>query len=258
MKILLANDDGVMAPGIRALFRELQLYHDTTIIAPLEERSTTGHSLSLDKPLRLEKIEEKIYGCTGFPGDCVLMGLGHLMKKDRPDVVISGINRGANLGQDLYYSGTIAAAREAAFHKVPSIAVSLVFNAVNEDHQYLVAGTFIRWCLEADLHAACPQFSLINVNVPNLPMKEIRGCKISEIGFRRYSEEIHARIDARNREYFWIAGHYEGFHENPNSDCQAVKDGYIAITPHALIDGCDRDYSNLALCVERLNAKHFT
>jgi 5'-nucleotidase len=258
MKILLANDDGVMASGIRSLYKELQLYFDTTIIAPLEERSTTGHSLSLDKPLRLEKIEEKIYGCSGFPGDCVLMGLGHLMKSDRPDVVISGINRGANLGQDLYYSGTIAAAREAAFHKVPSMAVSLVFNAVNEDHHYNVAATFIRWCLEANLHATCPQFSLININVPNLAMKEIKGCKLSEIGFRRYSEEIHARIDARNREYFWIAGLYEGFHENPNSDCQAVKDGYIAITPHALIDRCDRDYSDLARCIERLNAQYFT
>jgi 5'-nucleotidase len=258
MRILVANDDGVMAPGIRSLYKELSPVFQTTIIAPLEERSTTGHSLSLDKPLRLERLEENIYGCSGFPGDCVLMGLGYVLKDQRPDVVVSGINRGANLGQDLYYSGTIAAAREAAFHRVSSIAVSLVFNNVIELHRYDVAATFIKWCLENDLHKACPQYSLININVPNIPMEEIKGCKLTEVGFRRYSEEIHARMDARNKEYFWIAGHYEGFIENHHSDCHAVKDGFIAITPHALIDRCDKDYSELGRCIERLNAKYFT
>lgn len=257
MRILLANDDGVMAPGIRSLHKELSSAFETTVIAPLEERSTTGHSLSLDKPLRLERLESNIYGCSGFPGDCVLMGLGHVMKGNRPDVVVSGINRGANLGQDLYYSGTIAAAREAAFHRVPSIAVSLVFNAVNELHRYDVAAKIIKWCLEEGLHKFCTPYTLINVNVPNLPVEEIKGCKLTEIGFRRYSEEIHARIDTRNREYFWIAGIYEGFNENPASDCQAVKDGFVSITPHALIDGCDRNYSELGSFIERLNAKLF-
>jgi 5'-nucleotidase len=97
--------------------------------------------------------------------------------------------------------------------------------------------------------------TLININVPNLPLNQIKGCKLSEIGFRRYSEEIHARMDARNREYFWIAGLYQGFQENPSSDCQAVHDGHIAITPHALIDRCNKDYSGLERCIERLNAK---
>lgn len=257
MKLLLANDDGVMAPGIRSLYNFLKDAHDTTIIAPLEERSTTGHSLSLDKPLRLELLEENIYGCSGFPSDCVLMGLGHVMKNNRPDVVVSGINRGANLGQDLYYSGTIAAAREAAFHQVPSLAVSLVFNAVNEPHLYDVAARFIKHALEMGLHKHCKNYGLLNINVPNIPFEEIRGCKLTEIGFRRYSEEIHARMDARNREYFWIAGHYEGFAENPESDCQAVKDGHIAITPHALIDRCDRDYGELRKCIESMNAELF-
>lgn len=257
MKVLLANDDGVMAPGIRSLYKELSPIHDTTIIAPSEERSTTGHSLSLDKPLRIEKLEDKIYACSGYPSDCVLMGLGHVLKDSRPDVVVSGINRGANLGQDLYYSGTVAAAREAAFHHVPSIAVSLVFNSVTEDHLYPVAATIIKWCLEAGIHKIIPPMTLLNINVPNLPLNEIRGCKLTEIGFRRYSEEIHARIDARSREYFWIAGIYEGYLPNPNSDCEAVSNGMISITPHALIDGSNKNYSELAICVERLNAKYF-
>jgi 5'-nucleotidase len=257
MKLLLSNDDGVMAPGIRSLFNQLSKVFDTTIIAPSEERSTTGHSLSLDKPLRLELLEDKIYACTGFPGDCVLLGLGHVMKNGRPDVVISGINRGANLGQDLYYSGTIAAAREAAFHRVPSLAVSLAFDSAKGPHFYDVASFFMLRALSSGLHRHCSPFTLLNVNVPNLPWEKIKGCKLTEIGFRRYSEEIHARIDARDREYFWIAGHYEGFNENPHSDCQAIKDGFIAITPHALIDRCDRDYGELKKCIESMNAEFF-
>lgn len=253
MKLLLANDDGVHAPGIRSLFQELKSKYQTTIVAPLEERSTTGHSLSLDRPLRVEKLETDIYGCTGFPGDCTLMGL-HLLKDKRPDVVISGINRGANLGQDMYYSGTIAAAREAAFHRVPSIAVSLVFNSVVEEHLYTTAAQVIRLCLENNIQAHIPPLNLVNINVPNLPLNQIKGFKLTEIGFRRYSEEIHARIDMRQREYYWIAGLYEGFAENPESDCQAVHDGYVAITPHALVDRTSKDYSGLKTVVEKLNA----
>lgn len=255
MKILLANDDGVMAPGIRSLYHELNKNFDPLIIAPLEERSTTGHSLSLDKPLRLEQLENKIYGCSGFPADCVLMGLGHLMKDNRPDVVVSGINRGANLGQDLYYSGTIAAAREAAFHQVPAIAVSLVFNSVTEEHRYHTAAQIIRWCLELDIHRHIAPMTLLNINVPNLEIGQIKGLKLTEIGFRRYSEEIHARIDMRSRNYYWIAGLYEGFTENPESDCQAVHDGYVAITPHSLVDRCVRVDEGLTSIIERLNAK---
>ncbi len=255
MNVLLANDDGVTAPGIRALYHALRDQFTTTIIAPLEERSTTGHSLSLDKPLRLERLEENIYGCSGFPADCVLIGLGHVLKNNRPHVVVSGINRGANLGQDLFYSGTIAAAREAAFHQVPSIAVSLVFEKVNEKHHYETAAMFIKWCLEEEIHKVCPPMTLLNINVPDLPLKEIRGVKSSVIGFRRYSEEIHARIDTRGREYFWIAGHYEGFLQNPDSDCQVLQENMIAITPHTLIGRKDQDFSGLGPVIERLNAK---
>ncbi len=255
MRILLANDDGVHAPGIRALYQELSPVFETTIIAPLEERSTTGHSLSLDKPLRLEKLEDKIYGCSGFPGDCVLMGLGHVMKGNRPHLVVSGINRGANLGQDLYYSGTVAAAREAAFHHTPSIAVSLVFDNLLEEHHYKSAATIIKWCVELELHKLIPPMTLININVPNLILKNIKGAKLTEIGFRRYSEEIHARIDARNREYFWIAGIYEGYTPQPKSDNEAVSEGYVAITPHCLVDHASRDFSALEAFIEKLNVK---
>jgi 5'-nucleotidase len=253
MRLLLANDDGVHAPGIRALYNELKTNYRPTIVAPLEERSTTGHSLSLDKPLRVEKLEENIYGCSGFPADCTLMGL-HMMKDSRPEVVISGINRGANLGQDMYYSGTVAAAREGTFHKVPSLAVSLVFNSALEEHKYHTAAVVIRRCLEEGLHQQLPAMTLLNINVPNVDFSQIKGFRLTEVGFRRYSEEIHARIDTRQRDYYWIAGLYEGFAENPESDCQAVHDGYVALTPHALVDRTSKDYSGLQKAIERLNA----
>jgi 5'-nucleotidase len=255
MKILLSNDDGVNAPGLRTLHKELTSSYHSTVIAPLEERSTTGHSLSLDRPLRLEKLETNIYGCSGFPADCVLMGLGHVMRENRPDVVVSGINRGANLAQDLYYSGTIAAAREAAFHDVPAIAVSLVFESMNDPARYDTAALFIRSCIELNIHKACPKLTVLNVNVPNVDMKQIKGCKLTEIGFRHYSEEIHARVDARDRDYFWIAGLYKGHRENDNSDCAALSQGFISITPHPLIDGCKRDYTELLDIIRKLNAQ---
>lgn len=253
MNLLLANDDGVHAPGIKALFEELKTSFKTTIIAPLEERSTTGHSLTLDKPLRIEKIDADVYGCSGFPGDCVLMGL-HVLKERRPNLVISGINRGANLGQDLYYSGTVAAAREATFHNIPAIAVSLVFNSVTENHLYHSAAKVISFCLQHNIHKQIPTGTLLNINVPNLEFQEIKGFRLTEIGFRRYSEEIHARVDARQRDYFWIAGLYEGFDKNPHSDCQAVHDGYVAITPHHVVGNAKGDLKGLTEVIERLNA----
>lgn len=255
MRILLANDDGVNAPGIRELYKQLSPHYKTTMIAPLEERSTTGHSLSLDKPMRLEKLEENIYGCSGFPADCVLMGLGHVLKEDRPSVIVSGINRGANLGQDLYYSGTIAAAREAAFHSVPSIAVSLVFNSVGDQHRYETAAEFIKWCLDFELFKHIPPMTVLNINVPNIELKKVKGCKLTEIGFRRYSEEVHVRLDTRGREYFWIAGHFQGHVETGRSDCDAVHQGYIALTLQQLISGQIGPSAELEKVIERLNDK---
>ncbi len=255
MRILLSNDDGVHAPGLRTLFQEVTKVHAGIIIAPLEERSTTGHSLSLDKPLRLERFEENIYGCSGFPSDCVLMGLGHVMKANRPELVLSGINRGANLGQDLYYSGTIAAAREAAFHDVPAVAVSLVLTDLTDIHRYETAAKFIGMLLDAGIEKYCPNKTLINVNVPNCDFDQLRGVKLTEVGFRNYSEEIHVRKDARGRDYFWIAGFYEGNRVNSLSDCQAVADGFVSITPQELIGGLKHDYTKLEQCIMGLNAK---
>ena len=255
MRLLLSNDDGVHAPGIRALYAELKDHYQTTVIAPLNERSTTGHSLSLDTPLRIEKFDDHIYGCSGFPADCVLMGVGHLLKNNKPQLVISGINRGANLAQDMYYSGTIAAAREGAFHGLPAIAVSLVFDHMTDPHRYETAAKVIRMCVDYKLHEACPEFSLLNINVPNVEFSELKGVKLTSIGFRHYSEEIHAKTDARGRDYFWIAGHLKGFRQDEQSDCYAVAQRYVSVTPHALIDGINRDNSKLREILGKINAE---
>jgi 5'-nucleotidase len=245
LNVLISNDDGVHAPGIQTLFNTIKDICNATIIAPLEERSTTGHTISLDRPLRLQKVEHQVYGCTGYPGDCTLMGLGHVFKECKPDLVISGINRGANLGQDLYYSGTVAAAREAAFHGVPSIAVSLACEYSSKKVDYQPAANFIKHLVEQKIHECIPELSLLNINVPNLPGQEIKGVKYTTIGFRDYSEQIDSRVDSRNRDYYWVAGIYRGYREIGNTDCEAVAAGHVSFTPQILINSIERDFSQL-------------
>ncbi len=234
MRILISNDDGVHAPGINTLYKTLAKEHEVFVVAPLEERSTTGHTLSLDNPLRVVKIEKDadVYACSGFPADCTLMGIAHLMQ-DRPDLIVSGINRGANLGQDVYYSGTMAAAREAAFRDIPAIAVSTVcdFSGSPEHPIYFsTAANFILRLLREDILPLIPPLHVLNVNVPDVKESEIKGHKLTELGMRYYSEEIAPRRDFRGREYFWIGGVYKGHCETLGSDCVAVDAKYISVS----------------------------
>ena len=234
MRILISNDDGVYAPGINTLYKTLAKEHEVFVVAPLEERSTTGHTLSLDNPLRVTKIsdDEDIFGCSGFPADCTLMGIAHLMQ-ERPDIVISGINRGANLGQDIYYSGTMAAAREAVFRNIPAIAVSTVCDfKKNPEHpiHYSSAAHFILNLLRKDILKLIPQDHVLNVNVPDVSEEDIKGTKLTELGMRWYSEEIAPRKDFRGREYFWIGGVYKGHCATEGSDCVAVDNNYVSVS----------------------------
>jgi 5'-nucleotidase len=233
MRILISNDDGVYAPGIKILKEVLDEIAEVIVVAPLEERSATGHTMTLDQPLRLTKIKERVYGCSGFPADCALMGIGHVLKDNRPDLVISGINRGGNLGQDIYYSGTVAAAREATFRGVPAIAVSLTMDFFgqqsNIDH-FISAANFIKKLVLNDIHKQIKPMSLLNINVPNLPEEDILGVDITALGFRRYSEEISKREDFKKREYYWIGGVYEGFDKIENSDCNSIEQAKISFS----------------------------
>ncbi len=241
MNILLTNDDGVYAPGLRILKEALSSIANVTIVAPLQERSTTGHTLTLDHTLRLVEIEDNIFGCSGFPADCSLMGIAHIfkLKGQKVDLLISGINRGANLGQDVFYSGTVAAAREAVFHNVPAISVSSCLDfKISEKNNlfYHTASNFIKTLVESGISNFIPPMTLMNVNVPWVSDSEIKGVKVTKVGFRNYSEDIDERIDFRGRNYYWIGGIYQGFEKLSDSDCQAVEDNLISVAPIKLID----------------------
>lgn len=254
MRILISNDDGVHAPGIQSLNSKLSEKFNTVVVAPLEERSTTGHTMTLDSPLRLVEIDKNIFGCSGYPADCAVMGYSYVMKDERPDIVISGINRGANLGQDVYYSGTVAAAREGVFRGVPGIAVSLVVDFENPDehHYYESASKFIEFILESNVLDKISPFTVLNINVPNLPYEKIKGVKYSELGFRDYGEYVEKRYDFRNRPYFWIGGSYRGHSNDLNSDCSAVDEGFISISLLNLVGNIAEKEHNLE---EILNKK---
>ena len=241
MNILLTNDDGVHAPGIKILRETLSSIANVVVVAPLQERSTTGHTLTLDHTLRLVEIEENVYGCSGFPADCALMGIAHLYKtkKEKVDLVISGINRGANLGQDIYYSGTVAAAREAVFHNVPAIAVSscMDFHSTEKNELfYYSASNFIKTLVQLNISALIPPMTLININVPWKKESEILGTRATKVGFRHYSEDIDQRVDFRGRDYYWIGGVYRGYEKLPDSDCHAVEENLISMSPIKLMD----------------------
>lgn len=236
MNILLSNDDGVHAEGIKILAKELRKIARVFVVAPLEERSTTGHTLSLDVPLRVRKIEEDTFGCSGYPADCIMMAIGHLLFKENIDLVVSGINRGANLGQDIYYSGTVAAAREACFQGFKSIAVSCVLDSKNafKDGQkkyYESAACYVASLAKKGVYRHLRPFEMLNINVPNRPLNEISGSEVTSLGFRKYSPDISERTDCRHRSYYWIGGLYQGNEDIAGSDCKALENNKISLTP---------------------------
>jgi 5'-nucleotidase len=248
LKILISNDDGINAPGIHALYNGLKQKNQCTVVAPTDEKSTTGHTLSLDHPVRLHQLpqDSNLWHCTGFPADCVLVGLGHVLKNNRPDFIVTGINRGANLGQDLYYSGTMASAREGAFHHIPSMATSLVIKRSLDTHYFNTAAAVIAHLVEQGIHRFIAPMTMINVNVPNVALEEIKGVKLTCMGFRKYSELIEQRTDSRGRSYYWIGGQLEGHHTFSGlSDCEVVEDNFVSVTPLGLIHGQPTDFSLL-------------
>lgn len=234
MHILISNDDGVHATGINFLKEELAKDFEVTTIAPNQERSSCGHGITLGEPIRVSNAGKNTYACTGYPADCVLIGVGHVCKDNRPDLVVSGINHGANLGQDRYYSGTIAAAREGAFRGVPAIAVSLVTQSIKDVEHFDVASEFISDLVKKDIHKLIPEMTVLNINVPNLPWEKIAGVKVTRTGFQKYSEEVVERVDTRGRNYYWVGGTYRGYEETPGTDCYEVYNGYISVNLQSL------------------------
>lgn len=246
MKILISNDDGVHAEGLQVLAKAIRrICKDAIVVAPLEEKSTTGHSLTLHKPLRIISItgQKNTYGINGSPADCVYIGMKEILKH-KPGLVISGINRGSNMGQDVYYSGTVSAAREACIMGIPSLAVSLSCDTPKSEARGLYfesAANYAVQLIRMIQKHGLPKHTLMNLNVPNRPLKQIKGIKTARLGFRYYGGKILKRKDHRGKPYYWIGGQYQGFLNEKETDCHAVEEGYAAITPLKL-DGTDYSF----------------
>ena len=229
---LISNDDGVHAPGVRALAMAVENLGDCIVVAPHVERSGAGQGLSLTTPLRMERIAANIFAVEGTPTDCILFALNKLVDR-RPDWILSGINRGANIAQDTLYSGTIAAAMEGAVHGIPAMAVSFSGRKSFEITDYAEAVKVIRllFSQESALKpTAATGPSVLNVNIPQLPFDQIKGFRVATLGKRIYDAQIIEGVDPRGRPYFWVGGGGEAYADLPGSDCNLLAEGYVTLT----------------------------
>lgn len=228
MDILCTNDDGYLAPGIRVLAEAARSLGAVTVVAPDREQSATSHSLTMHHPLRARRAADGSWVVDGTPTDCVILAVNELLPR-APDLCVSGINHGPNMGEDVLYSGTVAAAMEATVIGIPSVAVSFAGDRREELDGWERP---VRALLEGILsRRPFPRHTLFNVNLPACDPAAVRGIRVTSLGRRRYSESITRALDPSGREYYWIGGgsvHWEG---PEDSDFQAVRDGYVSLTP---------------------------
>ncbi len=227
MKILISNDDGFLAPGLSTLAAELKTIADIMVVAPDRNRSGASNSLSLVNPLRMIEMENGFFSVNGTPTDCVHLAVTGLLK-EMPDMVISGINEGSNLSDDVLYSGTVAAAMEGRFLGVSSIAVSLV--GPKCEHYQTAARIAKNLVLRLQDHPLSKN-TILNVNVPDLPLSEIRGIEVTRLGTRHRSEPAIKSIDPRGRRIYWIGQAGPEQDAGPGTDFYAVNNGFVSITP---------------------------
>jgi 5'-nucleotidase len=227
VRILLSNDDGYQARGLRTLAEHLAEIAEITIVAPDRNRSGASNSLTLETPLRVERVDDRIYYINGTPTDCVHIAITGLLEHT-PDMLISGINHGANLGDDVLYSGTVAAAMEGRFLGIPSIAVSLV---LRESAHFATAADLVRRLVERNLSDPLPTDAILNVNVPDLPADEIKGIRTTRLGFRHKSEPAVKALDPHNRPIYWIGPAGAGQDAGPGTDFHATASGYVSVSP---------------------------
>jgi len=235
MRILLTNDDGVNAGGLKVLERIAALFSDDVwIVAPTEEQSGAGHSLTLTRPVRLRKLGERRFCVTGTPTDAVMMGLAHIMKEARPDLVLSGVNRGANLGEDVTYSGTCSAAMEGALAGIPSVALSQAYakEGMGDTVPFAAAEAWAERVLAPLIAGPMPPRTLVNVNFPALAPDAVKGIRVCRQGFRDYGRlRIVQRTDPRGYDYFWFGLGPAVQTPGHETDLEAIADGYVSVTP---------------------------
>lgn len=245
MKFLVSNDDGVNANGIKVLATMLKGLGEVVVFAPNRDRSGASNSLTLDRPIRVEKIDQNIYSVHGTPTDCVHLAVTGVLKNE-PDMVVSGINNAANLGDDVLYSGTVAAAIEGRDLGLPAIAVSIVLNSYTEENRhrhYQTATHFLKKIIEHVVSHPLPKDTILNVNVPNLPIEQIKGMKITRLGNRHKAENAVPTTNPRGFKMYWIGPAGPEADAGVGTDFHAVKNHYVSISPiqidmtkHDLID----------------------
>lgn len=227
MRILLTNDDGIASPALAQLKRVLSPFGRVITIAPDRNQSATSQSLTLHRPLRIHDLGDDTYSVDGTPADCVLVAF-HGQLGDKPDFVVSGINHGPNMGEDVFYSGTVAAAIEGVLQGVPGIAASLVTRAQTDFREPAdIVGNIVRQVFERGLMRRL----LLNINIPFRPRSEIAGIGITRLGTRVYEDTLVRKVDPRGRDYFWIGGEDPVWRPDEGTDFHAVDAGYVSVTP---------------------------
>ena len=244
--ILVTNDDGVYAPGLRALAESVKPLGRVVIVAPERDKSAVSHSLTMNRPLRVRELETDVFTLDGTPTDCVTLGMNKVLER-RPDLIVSGINPGPNLGDDISYSGTVSAAIEGTMYTIPSLAFSL---AGEPPFDFTVAAD-IAWKLASmALQFSLPEHTLLNINVPPLPARKLQGIRFTRQGRRVYQNAIQETFDPWGRKHYWIGGGTVHWSGGDDTDEQALRDGYISVTPiqldltnHAGIDFLEKHWS---------------
>lgn len=245
MRILVTNDDGVHAPGIAVLAEALREIAEVVIVAPDRDRSGASHSLTLSRPLSVQKIKDDVYSVQGTPTDCVHLALTGLLEQT-PDIVVSGINAGANMGDDVIYSGTVGAALEGRFLGFPSIAVSLV----GEHKHYQTAAIVIRQLVHYLQSCQLQKATTLNVNVPDVLIEDIKGFEVTRLGSRHCAAPAIKQTDPRGREIYWIGAAGDENDADQGTDFFAVRNNQVSITPLDVDLTCFRSFDEVGTWVD--------
>ncbi len=234
MTILITNDDGINSEGLRSLGEAFRELGEVFIVAPDRQRSAVGLSITLERPLRVENVSEKTFSVDGMPADCVTLAIHRLMESP-PDLIVSGINDGQNIGYDIYHSGTVGAAFVGTMFGIPSMAVSIANHRFTGEAQgvlhYDTAAQIALKLARVVLNHRLPDETLLNINVPNVPLSDIQGIEVTRHCGSTYSIEIHHRLDPRGKQYYWVGGEFAGKSDHPETDLSALHNRKVSVTP---------------------------
>lgn len=226
-RILVTNDDGIASPGIRAVATALRALGEVWVVAPDRERTAVGHAVTLHKPLRITKIGPRVFMVNGTPADCINLALAKVLPK-RPSLIVSGINRGVNLGDDVMYSGTVSAALEGTMFGIPSMAVS---QEGEDTFRFDVGARYAARVATEVLRHGLPAETILNVNIPNVSFRTIKGVKVTCLSRRRFDNPIVEKVDPRGRKYYWIAGTRQSWSRRKDADHEALEHHMVSVTP---------------------------